>query len=648
MAYSVFDKYPSGANEGSSVIVVAPPAISLAAASDSGVKGDQTTTLKNVRLEVGATKSGTFSWMSGDGNSSFDAAVDTPVIAGGVNVSLVAGYNTFRFFSLDLASGTTSLPAYFPVYLDPMAALQQENKLDETLNKVVLAYLGRPLTNSEYTVLRSTLDMANGDPKSLIQTLVGNTEVHAVYTVPDFVAGIDRCYNTLFGRAVTSQETAYWSGLVTQGVLAEWELPYKIAESAGAEDLGVLSARILFMQQANAKYVDNLALAGVSERTLLEVERTSVQGIKSIADIGKTYESLVANAKNLLTNTQALPAPTVALDANSDTGTKGDFETSLGSIKVNVSGTTPGALAWLDSNFNGKFDPASDGAVVNGAVYATLNTGPNTLTFYQMVNGSVSQASYLTLRRADPNTPTDPPSAPVLDLRTDDDDGVDNADNVTTKSLVRIDVSNLDPNASFAWLEKDGNGVYNPGKDIVLQTGSSTASASVQLQEAGIGSNLTGLSAYQVRAGLRSQEGALSVTYLKSIDVVKIISGATVGGASGVVTLQFDRPIDWARLDANHDGRLQMGAPGSGAELGISMGGAPEIQFNNGPADWSIDVPVYSGVFLTINNVDWSYAAKPNTNPVESYTSGSLLIVLTGVPDVTNQVTSDVWFSIGS
>lgn len=651
---AIWDKFPSGETP----TAVALPNVYLASESDSGVKGDQKTTFKTIKLLAGSAQSNLLTWLSRDGNSTFTPGVDIPTIAGEINnITLAPGVNTFTFYSRDLSrdpssSDAVSQPNYYSVYLEPAAALEQESKLDETLNKVALAYLGRPVTGDEYSVFRSTLESANGDPQALIQSLAGNLEVHALYTVPTLLAGIDRVYNTLFGRSVTTSEEAYWNDQVTNRGLPILELPYRIADSAGtisqsasAADRGVLAARLLFMQQANDKFAENLELAGVSERTFLEIERAAVQGVKSISDVSKSYENLVSNAKNLLTSVGSLPAPTVALDSGSDSGIKGDFETAVGSVKINVSGTTPGALAWLDTNFNGSFDPTADSVVVNGAVYAPLNQGPNTLTFYQTLNGVISQPSYLALRRADPNTPTEPPGAPVLDLRTVDDDGADNSDNVTTKSLVRIDVSNLDPTASFAWLEKDGNGVYNAGKDIVLQTGASTATASVQLQEAGIGANLNGLSAYQIRAGLRSPEGALSVTFLKSLDVVKIVGGAALVGPSSLLTFQFDRPVDWNRLDTNADGQLQMGAPGSGAELSISIGGAPELGVTNSPSAWKAYVPDYPGIFLAISNVGVAFNQKPNTSPAEFYTEGELLVILNGIPDVSNQVTSDAWFS---
>lgn len=626
--------------------VLAPPTISLSAESDTDVKGDQRTSVKNVKLLAGSSQSNLLTWLSLDGNKTFDPAKDIPTIGSVVNVSLVAGVNTFTFYSLDLSSGITSLPTYYPVYLEPTAAFQQASKLDETLNKVALAYLGRPVTDGEYSVFRSTLETANGDPQALIQSLAGNIETHAIYTVPTLLAGLDRVYNTLFGRAITASEEAYWNNQVASYGVPILELPYRIAESAGlipesasAADRGVLSARILFMQQANEKFANNLALAGVSERTFLEVERSAVQGVNTIADISKSYENLVSNAKNLLTSVGALPAPTVALDVNSDTGTKGDFETSLSSVKINVTGTTPGALAWLDSNFNGSFEPSADSVVVNGAVYANLSQGPNTLTFYQTLNGVVSQPSYLSLRRADPNTPTDPPPAPTLDLRADDDDGLNNTDNVTTKSLVRIDVSNLDPNANFAWLERDGNGTYNAGKDIALQTGAATASATVQLTGGNLGDNVIGFSAYQTRAGLRSTEGALSVTYLKRVDTITSEGGSwVIGPSGGTVSLKFDRPPDWMRLDINGDGKLTLGTPGdSDIELGISIGGEKDIAITNGPSEWFADVPAYGVVFLTVFGVKG--VVTDGGNPV----IGAQIV---GVPDLSSGLTSDVYWSI--
>lgn len=642
VAYDPFGSYLTQP----SVITVAPPTVTLAAASDSGTLGDQVTAYKNVRLEVSGLRSSSFAWLSKDGNSTLDA-VDIPVINGAVNVSLSAGYNTFTFYQQDIPTGQLSLPSYYAVYLDPAAAAQQAQAFEASLNKMALAYLGRPLTTQEYQTYSAILEGGGGDTTTLATTLASHPEFYAVYTVPDLKTGIERCYSMLFGRTATSSEVSQWSARIADGSLSVLSLPRAIAESATGSDTGVLAARVLFMQQANADFADNLAASGVAERTLLEVERTALQGIASHGDIASSYESIVANASSLKTTPGSLPAPSVSLDTASDDGTKGDSVTSLQTVKINVSGTTPGSLAWLDNNFNGQFDPSTDSPVINGSVYANLNFGANALSFYQQINNVVSAPSYLTVRRADANTPINPPAAPVLDLRTEDDDGVNNSDNVTTKSIVRIDVSNLDPTSSFAWVEKDGNGVYNSGTDVALQVGGTTATATVQLLEAGLGSNITGLSVHQVRAGLASAAGHLSVTYLKSVDVVKITSGSGAFGNDSVISLQFDRPVDWARLDTNSDGYLSLGKPGaSGVELGVTLAGS---KLNIGiPADWKIKVPSYWSTFLTLTDVDISFRQDPNstTDPKKYFDSGDLLVLLTGVPDLSAGVFSDASISL--
>lgn len=486
----------------------------LDSASDTGTLGDNITALQNVTINIGNLIGSGTAWLDRDGNTTFDLGVDTLIVGDELNVVLSednGGTNRFRFYQQngeDLTSQATTLDIRY----DVAAAAQQAQENEDNLAQAALAYLGRPLTSTEHDMLLPLLENATNSTDALIEQLSRKLEFFAIYSEPTLGANIDRCYNILFGRDASAEEITYWSDLTASGTAAT-DLPWLIAEAASGSDQTTLVARILFAQQATADFDANLAEAGVSQRTLLEVERELLQSIDSLSDIPSVYESIITIATGIESGAASLSGLEAILNADYDDGIVGDFTTSLGSVKIDVDGIAPGAVAWMDNNLNGNFDPGQDTPIINGSVSANLAYGPNnTLVFYQMLGETVSSATYLSLLRS--NTSSDPvsPTAPTLDLITADDTGISSIDNVTTKNLVHIDIGGLDPESEMAWLETDGNGQFDLQADVALATGASAATALVQL-----GAGVNGLAAYQTRDGLTSAAGILSVIMVESL-----------------------------------------------------------------------------------------------------------------------------------
>lgn len=599
--------------------------VALAPQSDTGAVGDNRTSLQTVTLNF--TNTSGVTWLDNDGNATFDIGTDTPLVGTSMQVALQPGANAFRFYQQKSGS-LVSDPTYLFLDFDYASYLQQMQQAEATLAKAALAYFGRPLTSAEVANLAPLVLDANGDPGQLVSYLSQHPEFYAVYAVPDLEAGVDRACQMLFGRAATADEIASWEAWVAGGGYVT-AIPWLIANGAGGEDASVLSARVLFSQQAMANHDANMEAAGVSERTLLEVERAALENVLSLDDVSANYETIVSYAKTIGTVAQSFAGPRARLDAGSDTGTAGDFATTQQIVKVNVSGIRPGAIAWLDTNGDGVFDPGADYPVINGSVYAVLANGPNALTFYQMLAGETSDASYLTVTLGNPASPITQLATPVLDLNEADDDGIDKSDNVTSKYFVRIDVSGLDPAADMAWIDLDGNGAFDLAADIRLTTGAATTSTQVTLDE-----GVNGLAVYQVRDGLKSAAGMLTIFRANNTDTVQAGDAAIIGNA---MMLEFDRAVDWTSLDANGDGALTAGLPGSGAELEIAWGSAGGETSLNDPSAWSIPVPPAGSLYLTVSGL---VLGDPDADPATNNVS----ILVTGVPDVGSGITSDVLF----
>lgn len=607
--------------------------VSLDPSSDTGTLGDNVTATGTVRLNLGNLASGGFAWLDKDGNTTFDMDKDILVVNGFVTTALSSGSNTFRFYQQE-PGALLSDASYYSVYYDSSLAKALVQQQEYTLSQLAVAYLGRPLTTSEHTVLQPLV--AANNMTGIMQVLASNLECQALYTTGSFEAAVSRFTNMMFGRDATQLDFDKINVLLQQGVQV-YQLPWMLAQSAQGTDLSVETAKVLFAQQLTSNHDSNLSAAGVSERTLLEVERASVSSIKSLSDLSIQLETLVAKAKNVAASTTQFAPPVATLDAAYDTGTVGDSTTSVASAKLNVTGVSPGAIAWLDNNANGKLDVGVDYPVINGVVTVPLNLGTNMFSFYQMLNGNVSSPGYLAILRSDSSIPTTQPPAPLLDLNSNDDDGTNISDNLTSKNLVRIDVTNIDPLSDKVWIERDGNGIFNLGTDIALATGSTSAFSMVALTE-----GINGLSAYQTRGGLTSPAGSLTVTVLKSTSVVQSAAYSVVGDT---ISLEFDRPVNWGLVDTNHDGKLTVSTPGNGGELqltwGVDKGGFIFSDFiadvTPTTGDWNVLTPTYGSRFLTITDVKMA-----DSDPT---TSSKLTILVVGLPDVSSGITSNVTFS---
>ena len=610
-----------------------PPKVKLDPLYDTQPVGDGVTTFDRVNLLI--TNAAKLAWWDKNGNGQVDP--DEPVATGGVirGVPLALGNNTFTIVQKDPnrdVSNPTIINIYreLPVFQDPSI------QFATTLQKLAIAYWGRPLTPEERQVGIDYLIKSGGNTQGVIDYLRSTPEFIAYYTSPNFFDAITKAYQTLYHRGPTASEIA--------AALAQPDptlLPALLLQSANPLDQQLLAAKVLAAEQITQDY--STLLEGAQGNTLLlnEAVRAQLSQMSVVVPPGQ----IVTTIKDSLAS-GLLPSLAATLNPADDTAPVGDNTTTKQSVTIIIGNIAPGALAWWDKDGNGKFDPNTDVAVVPtnptagiGQITVNLQPGPNTFTFTQKIPGKDTAAipTYLTLWNEIGND-FSLPSAPTVALRAEDDDGIPN-DRVTSKSLVQLTVSGLSATREIAWVDLDGNGAFDLTKDIAIAQGGTAQSIFVPLVE-----GVNSFQVYQKENGITSLPGTISIYRVKDTDV---ITGQTAAYAGKTITLEFDRPIDWRRLDTNKDGKLDirnLNQTSDTGELQIAWSGHGNNppQLNNAQlAATVIDpIPGYSSRFLTITGVD--ITAKDSTQPIDGY----ITLILAGVPDIQSGVTSNVVFTI--
>jgi len=420
----------------------------------------------------------------------------------------------------------------------------------------------------------------------------------------------------------------------------------------------------------------------------------------AITDIVQQKKEAALN--NLASSTSKTASPKVKLDPLYDTPPVGDGVTSF--ERVNLLIANPAELTWWDKNGNGQLDP--DEPVATGGVIRDipLALGNNTIAIVQKSAGkSVSDPTILYLYRESSlfqNTPANQyattlqqlaiaywgrPLTPeerqvgidyliksggntqgVIDyLRSTPEfisyytspnflDAITKAYQTLyhrgpTASEIAAALAQPDPTLLPALLLQS----ENPLDQQLLAAKVLAAEQITQnyntLLEGAQGNTLL------LNEAVRAQLSQMSVTTppgqivaaIKNSPTDVVTPGKTAAYAGTTITLEFDRPIDWRRLDTNQDGKLDirnLNQNGDTGELQIAWGGSGNNppQLNNAQLAAAVidPIPAYGSRFLTITGV--AITAKDSTQPLD----GDLTLILVGVPDVQYGITSNVVFTI--
>jgi len=620
-------------NLASSTSKTESPKVKLDPLYDTSPVGDSATSFERVNLLI--ANPAELTWWDKNGNGQPDP--DEPAAVAGIirDIPLALGNNTIAIVQKS-AGKSVSDPTTLTLYREsPLFQNNPANQYATTLQKLAIAYWGRPLTPEERQAGIDYLIKSGGNTQGIIDYLRKTPEFIAYYTTsPNFFDAITKAYQTLYHRGPTASEIA--------AALAQPDstlLPALLLQSANPLDQQLLAAKVLAAEQITQNY--STLLEGAQGNTLLLNEAVRAQ--LSQMSVATPPGQIVAAIKNGL-KSGLLPSLTATLDSADDTAPAGDNTTTKQTVTITIGNIASGALAWWDKDGNGKFDSGTDVAVVltnptagTGQLTVNLQPGPNTFTFTQKTPGNDTAAppTYLTLWR---ETGTTTVATPTVALRAEDDDGIPN-DGVTSKSLVQLTVSGLSATRDIAWIDRDGNGAFDLTKDIAIAPGGTTQNVWVPLAE-----GVNGFQVYQKENGITSLPGTINIYRVKGTDVVT--PGQTAAYAGTTITLEFDRPIDWQRLDTNHDGKLDirnLNQNGDTGELQIAWGGSgnnpPQLDNDQLAATVIDPIPAYGSRFLTITGVA---ITAPNPGPID----GDLTLIVVGVPDVQDGITSNVIFTI--
>ncbi len=392
------------------------------------------------------------------------------------------------------------------------------------------------------------------------------------------------------------------------------------------------------------------------------------------------------------------PKPIVTLAPESDTGTKGDNITALSAVTLKIQNPTDLAWAepinGSTTGSPGIFDPGLDILASLGKLYVTLRPGSNTFAVYQQQGNVVSDASYINIYLdpvqsaqhyivlhklaisyfGRPLTPAEVQVGTTVLAQTGGDPAslVDYLSSTPEfvmqyhglswdSALDRAYQSLYGRNSTTAekqyWFGQVSQGVKAGSIPWHLANQATGRDASVLAAKTLFAEEATKLHTklIDVQPGSLSSERILAeaerlllskvldqpslTAAINSLEVItsskpNIIQKGTGALVGTTLSLEFDRPIDWQRLDLNGDGKYTIRFPGQGGELQLAIGGTGGFALKNTPFDWTAKVPSLGSHFLTIENIDRTASDE----------NATVSVLVVGLPDMQDGIISNVLF----
>lgn len=394
------------------------------------------------------------------------------------------------------------------------------------------------------------------------------------------------------------------------------------------------------------------------------------------------------------------PKPVVTLAEESDTGAKGDNITSLVAVTLLVQNPTDFVWAepvgMANSGTPATYDPGIDILGSFGKLYVDLKPGNNTFAVYQQKAGVVSDPAYINvyldpLQSAQqtvvldqlaiaywgrPLTPEERQVGTTVLAQTGGDamplarylsqtpeftmwiQGLD-----WQSALDRIYQSlfarNATPAEKTSWFNQYQQGLDPAlipyrliqsavGADAavlatktIFSSEATQAYATLKEKQAGnmksdrILIETERLLLHKVRdlPTLASSLNSLEAVVSAPDNVIKSADGKLV---NNVLSLRFDRPIDWQRLDRDGNGSFTISEPGGIGELFISIAGKNGFNLKNQVSEFRAAVPANGSLFLTVNDVNWK--------DTDGKDDATVSVMIIGLPDLQDGIVSNALF----
>lgn len=223
----------------------------------------------------------------------------------------------------------------------------------DTIQKMYIAYFGRPADPIGLEFWANKVDAAAGNLDAVINGFAASSESQALFGNKTSAEKINAIYTYLFNRPAEPAGLTYWVQKLDNGEISQAGAMYTILSNAGAGDVDAIANKLAVAKAFTAALDTNAEILGYSGAAAADVARNYLQTVNSTA---ATKDAALAAVNTTITNV-----------VNAQQGATGQSFT-LATTPDNVVGT-------------------AGNDTVNGYLNVTAASTNSTLTAADVING---------------------------------------------------------------------------------------------------------------------------------------------------------------------------------------------------------------------------------------------------------------------
>lgn len=229
----------------------------------------------------------------------------------------------------------------------------------DTIQKMYIAYFGRPADPIGLEFWANKVDAAAGNLDAVINGFAASSESQALFGNKTSAEKINAIYTYLFNRPAEPAGLTYWVQKLDNGEISQAGAMYTILSNAGAGDVDAIANKLAVAKAFTAALDTNAEILGYSGAAAADVARNYLQTVNSTA---ATKDAALAAVNTTITNV-----------VNAQQGATGQSFT-LATTPDNVVGT-------------------AGNDTINGYVNTTAGSSNSTLTAADVINGGAGTDS---------------------------------------------------------------------------------------------------------------------------------------------------------------------------------------------------------------------------------------------------------------
>ncbi|MFS2160081.1 DUF4214 domain-containing protein [Pseudomonas sp. Pseusp122] len=201
----------------------------------------------------------------------------------------------------------------------------------DQVQKLYIAYFGRPADPVGLAYWAANVDAANGNFSAAIAGFASSNESNALYAGTSTAQKVSAIYLAIFNRTPEPAGLTYWTGLIDSGSVSSAQAAYTILNSAGPGDATAVANKLAAANAFTAQIDTTAEVNGYVGQTAAAYGRTFLNGVDatpaslSTATTSSNLASTVAIATNTTVTTPPTtptgPGQTFTLTAGADTVT---------------------------------------------------------------------------------------------------------------------------------------------------------------------------------------------------------------------------------------------------------------------------------------------------------------------------------------